>query len=116
MQIVTEVEAFLANFKVKLSIWDVVFSHNRQKNTQTLADLEIRFADLKNELSELSSTEYSEGPLPNQIPDASDLWVFGRVVKGQEIYIKITLGRPNNPVICISFHVAEYPMQYPLRL
>ena len=115
MQIATEVEAFLANFKVKLSIWDVVFSHDRQKNTQTLADLEIRFADFKNELSQLSSTEYSEGPLLNQIPDASGLWVFGRVVKGQEIYIKITLGRPNNPVICISFHVAEYPMQYPLR-
>lgn len=116
MQSITEVEVFLQNFKVKMGIWDLLFSSNRQKNTQTLADLEIRVVDVKNVLADLVATDYSEGPLPDQMLGGAEMWVFGRVVKGHEIYIKITLGTPSNPVICISFHVAEYSMNYPLRV
>lgn len=112
---IVPVEEFLSNFKVKMSIWDLLFSSNRQKNTQTLADLEIRMVDVKNILADLAATDYSEGPLPDQMLGGAEMWVFGRAVKGHEIYIKITLGSPNNPVICISFHVAEYPMNYPLK-
>jgi hypothetical protein len=43
------------------------------------------------------------------------MWVFGKNVKGQEVYIKITLGFPISTTICISFHFAEYPMRYPLK-
>lgn len=111
---VIQVESFLCNFKVKLGVWDFVFDSARQKNTQTLLDLEISFNDVRSILASLQATEYSEGPLPGL--GGSEMWVFGRMVKSHEIYIKITLGRPNNPVICISFHVAEYPMTYPLRV
>ena len=44
-----------------------------------------------------------------------EMWVFGKDVKGQEVYIKITLGLPNSSTICISFHIAEHPMTYPLK-
>ena len=43
------------------------------------------------------------------------MWVFGKDVKGSEVYIKITLGPPNYRAVCISFHVAEHPMKYPLK-
>ena len=43
------------------------------------------------------------------------MWIFGKDVKGKEIYIKITMGSFGNSVICISFHIAEYEMQYPLK-
>ncbi len=43
------------------------------------------------------------------------MWVFGKDVKGKEVYIKITLGKPNSHTICISFHKAEFPMSYPLK-
>lgn len=36
-------------------------------------------------------------------------------VDGHEIYIKISLGRPGSNSICISFHIAEHPMQYPFK-
>ncbi len=41
------VELFLENFKVKSAIWEVLFQSNRQKNTQTLADLEVSVNDAK---------------------------------------------------------------------
>ena len=34
---------------------------------------------------------------------------------GQEVYIKISYGMPNRRAICISFHLAEYPMNYPYK-
>ena len=41
--------------------------------------------------------------------------VFGKDVKGREVYIKITLGYQNGQTICISFHIAEHPMNYPFK-
>jgi hypothetical protein len=43
------------------------------------------------------------------------MWVFGKEVKQKEVYIKISMGIANNSAVCISFHVAEYPMIYPLK-
>jgi hypothetical protein len=43
------------------------------------------------------------------------MWVFGKMVKKKEIYIKITIGMVNNQTICISFHIAEFDMNYPFK-
>jgi len=45
----------------------------------------------------------------------SEMWVFGKIVKKKEVYIKITMGILGSSVICISFHIAEHKMNYPLR-
>lgn len=116
MEQTVQIALFLENFKVKLGIWGVILRSDRQKNTQTLADLEITFNDVKEILADLVLEDYSEGPLPETFYGGSEMWVFGRVIKSHEIYIKITLGLPSNPTICISFHVAEFPMTYPLRV
>jgi hypothetical protein len=60
----------------------------------------------------LIATDYCEGPIKDKMNIESDMWVFGKIVKKKEIYIKITMGDFSNPVICISFHLAEKPMQY----
>jgi hypothetical protein len=44
-----------------------------------------------------------------------EMWVFGKNVKGQEVYIKIMLGQPGRSTICISFHIAEHPLNYPFK-
>jgi len=36
-----QIEEFLANFKVKLNIWGLVFRGDRAKNTQALLVLEL---------------------------------------------------------------------------
>ena len=63
----------------------------------------------------LKWNDYSEGPITDELNHHGEMWVFGKDVKGSEIYIKITMGRPDSHTICISFHKAEYPMSYPLK-
>ena len=59
--------------------------------------------------------DYVEGPVIDELNRGGVMWVFGKDVKGREVYIKITLGYENGQTICISFHVAEYPLVYPLK-
>jgi len=110
-----EVELFLREFKEKMKIWDVLFRDERGKNSQALLDLEIRAIDRIKLLEKLKSTDYSEGPLEEKLYGGSNMWVFGKAVKLQEVYIKVTMGPPGSNVICISFHISEYPMNYPFK-
>lgn len=110
-----QVEQFLKDFKIKMSIWNVLFRDDRGKNISTLSELELRPIERKKILEELIATDYSEGPLPETLYQGSDMWVFGRIIKKKEVYIKITMGVGGSSVICISFHIAEHPMNYPLK-
>ena len=108
-----EVKLFLRDFKTKLEFWGVVFLDERAKNAKTLAILEITTIQRKKILQELNVGNYAEGPIANKQFFGNGLWVFGKVIKQHEIYIKITMGLPNKQTICISFHVAEHPMTFP---
>jgi len=110
-----EVEEYLERFHLKMRIWDVLFL-NRTKNVQTLADLEISPVFRKKVLEALACDDYSEGPKKDKMMQASEMWVFGKNVKSKEVYIKITMGNENLAVLCISFHIAEHPMNYPLKM
>ena len=111
-----EIRAFLQDFHVKMDIWGVVARDDRGKNAQTLLDLEIT-KDFRNKvLKSLVTEDYSQGPLSEKLYGGADMWVFGKLVKSKEIYIKITIGIAGAQVICISFHIAEHPLNYPLKL
>jgi hypothetical protein len=110
-----EVDHFLNDFKTKLNIWGIVFFDGRIKNTDTLAKLEISPNQRRKLISELKLVNYSEGPIADQQSLGNELWVFGKIIKAKEIYIKISIGKPNKQTICISFHIAEFPMKYPYR-
>lgn len=110
-----EVEKFLADFKNKLNVFDVIFKDERGKNAQTLLHLEITPRERKEVIRRLEPEDYSHGPIINYNESDADLWIFGKTIKKHETYIKITMGKTNQPVICISFHISEYPMIYPLR-
>lgn len=104
MATASEIEAFLQDFKLKMKIWGIIFRDDRSKNSQTLLDLEINPIDREKIITHLTQANYSKGPEKDKLNDGPDLWVFKKDVKGQEVYIKITLGYCNNKVICISFH------------
>lgn len=107
-----EVEQFLDQFKVKLDIWGIFFLDNREKNKETMSFLNFRNMDRLNVVKSIEVEDYSEGPIKDQLNGFGEMWVFGKDVAGQEIYIKITLGRPGSSTICISFHIAKHPIQY----
>ena len=110
-----QVEDFLKRLKEKIKVFDIIFRDDRGKNLQTLATLEITPTYRKKVILNIEPEEYSEGPIVDTLNKMGEMWVFGKDVKGHEVYIKITLGQPNNSTICISFHIAEHPMTYPLK-
>ncbi|MBL7945182.1 MAG: type II toxin-antitoxin system MqsR family toxin [Flavobacteriales bacterium] len=110
-----EVEAFLAAFHARMKVWGVLFQDGREKNTVALFELGIARNERIKVLEELTAMDYSEGPIKDW-DKGPDLWVFGKELKAQELYIKITLGvTGDGKVVCISFHAAEHPMKFPLR-
>jgi len=110
----SEVGAFLKDFKVKMKIWDVLFRDDRGKNLQALIELEITPSERKKVLEQIEIKDFSEGPLIENLYGGAEMWVFGKTVRKKEVYIKITMGVINSSVLCISFHLAQHKMQYPL--
>lgn len=110
-----EVERFLDEFKTKMSYSNIIFWDYRGKNAQALLDLEILPIKRNEILKKLVVEDYSQGPLEEQMYGNLPMWVFGKEVKGTEVYIKITMGVANSNSICISFHPAEHPMKYPYK-
>jgi hypothetical protein len=110
-----EVEIYLKELKVKLEIFGILFLDDRGKNQQTLHDLEISPAKRKEVINSLEVENYSQGPLDEKMRGILPMWVFGKKVKKKEVYIKISMGIENSKAVCISFHIAERPMNYPLK-
>jgi hypothetical protein len=110
-----EINKFLQDFKAKLSIWGIVYRDDRQKNFQTLLALDLTTTKRTEILHALATTDYAGGPLKDNLHGGTDMWVFGKLIKHQEVYIKITMGLAERQVICISFHLAEKPLFYPLK-
>lgn len=110
-----EIEDFLKELKTKVSIFDLLVLDDRGKNSQSLLDLEIIPSKRKEIIKSIIIDDYSEGPLEEKMRGILPMWVFGKMVKGKEVYIKISLGVEGSNVICISFHIAEHAMSYPYK-
>jgi len=110
-----EVEHFLSEFRTKMRIFQIIFRDDRGKNAQALLDLEISPGKRKEIIEKLSMEDYSQGPLEEQMSNIAPMWVFGKNVRETEVYIKISMGKENSQTICISFHPAEYSMNYPFK-
>lgn len=110
-----EVEAFLNGFHAKMKVFRIVFRDDRGKNAQTLAELDITPQYREKVIREIVADDYSQGPILDTLHTYGEMWVFGKDVKRQEVYIKISLGHPNSATICISFHKAEHPLVYPFK-
>ena len=108
-----QVEDFLKRLKEKIKVFDIIFRDDRGKNLQTLATLEITPIYRKQVVLSIEPEDYIEGPMVDTLNKMGEMWVFGKNVKGQEVYIKIMLGQPNSSTICISFHIAEHPLNHP---
>jgi hypothetical protein len=110
-----EVSNFLNGFKAKMGVFSLMFRDERRKNTQALLDMEITPVKRKEIIESIVVEDYSEGPLDDKLYGVSGMWVFGKYIKELEIYIKISVGVTNSPVLCISFHPAEHKMNYPFK-
>lgn len=110
-----EVEKYLREIKLKMEIFGILFLDDRGKNQQTLHDLEISPAKRKEIIGSWVVEDYSQGPLEEKMRGILPMWIFGKQIKNREVYIKVSMGIENNQAICISFHISEHPMNYPLK-
>ena len=110
-----DVNKFLDNFKVKASIFGIKFRNDRGKNIDTLFRLGISAKIRERIVLSLEDVDYCDGPILDTLNKGADMWVFGKDYSGCELYIKISLGEEGEKTICISFHEAERPLNYPFK-
>ena len=110
-----EVKTFLNQFNIKAQVFGIRFRDDRPKNRETLMQLDISPLQREVIVKNLQVQDYVEGPVIDVLNKEGEMWIFGKDVKGREVYIKITLGYDNGQTICISFHLAEHPLVYPFK-
>jgi len=80
----------------------------------TLVDLDYAEDDVIERLKELRLEEYSETLFDRDDDRPPLLFVFGKVINGKTVYIKVKT-RDEDQVICVSFHYAKEQMEYPYK-
>ena len=110
------VATFLKEFKSVVTDGRGLDVVPRRINRDALIDLGLTERNRRREILSLSVQDYSSGPDPdNDRP--GELWVFGRIVDGREVYIKLKVAEVDGEKLakCLSFHSAEYAITYPFK-
>ncbi len=107
---------FLKDFK-ELMGQGYYFVKEHHKNVQTLKNLGITSRIRDEIILSVAMEDYSSGPNPDEYHPGY-YWIFGKNIDSNEIYIKlkiVTYNNGNDRAVCYSFHLTEYPLNYPLR-
>ncbi len=111
----SEIESFLKQLKEKIPVFEITF-RQRQKNLQALADFNITAKQRIEQILDLNMKDYCSRPnKDSHVPGDPDYYVSGKTINGIEVYIKISIGRPQRMIDCISFHPSDHTLTYPLR-
>lgn len=113
---IEEVKDFLDQFNAKMKIWGILYMDDRVKNVEAIQELAIVPSYRRIVIESLVEEDYVQGPIIDLLNEQGEMWVFGKNVKDQEVYIKISIGYQNSQTICISFHIAEHPLKYPFKV
>ena len=110
---IEDVRCFLKSMNVKIDVYGMVFAERRrcQETMRMLGINEIVAKDIVRRLDAGDFSKYFD----DSGEWGCDLWAFGKDINGEEIYIKIGLGLPNRQTVCVSFHKADFPIQYPFK-
>ena len=109
-----ELSHFLTSFLEKKLRFGIIF-FDREKNLQALLNMEITAKRREKVIDSLEVRDFFRGPQRDRVHEGQFYWEFGKEYRGQEIYIKLSLGRPEEAVWCMSFHPAERKIHYPLK-
>lgn len=109
------VRSFLRSFK-RLMRSHQFYVIPKQENIQALIDLGLTVRNRGDELLSLSVLEYCYGPIPDH-DRPGYVWVFGKEIRSVEIYIKLKIVETEyqTQALCLSFHPAARPLQYPFQ-
>lgn len=88
---------------------------DRLKNQKDLLEMGLTSRQRLEIILSLSVQDYCAGP-KEDIYEPGQLWIFGKHVDGEEVYIKLKIAefRGEEFAVCYSFHKSEFPLSYPL--
>ena len=111
-----EIRDFLVEFKGIMSKGRGLDIVNRRENIDTLAKMGLTRRNLIEEIMTLSVESYCQGPEPDR-DKPGYVWVFGKQIGAEEIYIKLKIAQVGKEKIakCISSHAADFPLCYPYQ-
>lgn len=103
-----EIERVLEDMREAIQAGKFVFVE-RRKNIDTLTELGLLPDDIRDELMDLSCSEYIKGPEEDRDRKQADyFWVFKKKISGQVIYIKFKVEyQIDGGVKVVSFHIDE---------
>ena len=107
------VRQFLKEFK-SLVDQNGLIVKDRQKNQNSLLEMGLTARQRKDIILSLSVQDYCDGPRDDKY-EPGQLWIFGKHVDGEEVYIKLKIAesRGEEYAVCFSFHKSESPLSYP---
>lgn len=110
-----EARNFLREFR-RLASSTGMYLVDTEKTDRTLLQLGLTRKICKEEIKGLSVLDYSSGPQPD-FNKPGEIWVFGKTIEGYEIYMKLKIarGKLRDQALCLSFHVAERPLDHPFK-
>ena len=80
----------------------------------TLLNLDYDANDVIDRLKELTIEEYSETKIDRDDLNPPLLFVFGKDINNQLVYVKLKIkGKQHRHVLCVSFHYAKEKMTFP---
>lgn len=86
-----DVQSFLELFHTKMKVFGLLFRDDRGKNQKALEELEIVPSYRRVIIENLTVEDYVEGPVVDTLNNLGEMWVFGKDIKGREVYIKIMI-------------------------
>jgi hypothetical protein len=88
----------------------------RDTSLDTIARLGITIQQAKNEILGLTYEDYYRGPISDaDSKKGGEYWEFGKLISGQEIFIKLKTVSEYYAAICFSFHIPERKIEYPFK-
>lgn len=79
----------------------------------TILDLDYETSDIVERLKELIVQEYSDTLYDRDDNNPPLLFLFGKDINCKKVYIKLKIKDVKKRVLCLSFHYAEYVMNFP---
>lgn len=87
---------------------------HRRRHRHGLAQFNLGGSCIRETLRSLHARDIRAGPLRDHHDHVREVWVFGPVLEGVEMYVKVAIGRTSPEgmpqVVVWSFHPARHPM------
>ena len=112
-----EVKIYLEHTQQIITIFDIYWAP-RDEVLKGIRDLGLTQGIAKELILGLVVYDYVEGPIEDHLHSEFNVWIFGKaspIIESDEIYIKLSDRREGKMLVCLSFHKARRPLNYPFK-